>query len=142
MTFHCGEPKVTVEGSQVTSCSRGTVQGWAQSSSPSWQKQWVTFAEGRAPSLSKDSLKSNAEIDEAHHLPPPTWQTEKVPHDGADWSRPEAGEGQEDLECPLPPEPHLQELLGGKESFLASTKVPDDPEPSPLCQLDWIQWHT
>ena len=51
------------------------------------------------------------------------------------------GQEEEDLECPLPLESHLQELLGGKESFLASAKATNDLELSPLCQLDWIQWY-
>ena len=47
---------------------------------------------------------------------------------------------------------HLQELLGGEKPSPAGTKVgdslpppltlmPKDPEPSPLCQFDWIVWH-
>ena len=139
---HCGEPEsvLTEEGPQATSCHRGTVRGWAQSSSPSWQKLHVTFAEGKVPSLSEDSLESNAGIDEAHQLPLPTWQDNRAPNDGANWSRPKAGK-EEDFECPPPLEPHLQELLGGEESFLASAKAPYDPAPSPLHQSDWIQWH-
>ena len=46
---------------------------------------------------------------------------------------------QEDLECPLLLEPHLQELLGGEDPV--SAKAPYDPKPSPLHQTDWIQWH-
>ena len=62
-----------------------------------------------------------------------------MPNDESDWPRPEAGK-EEDLECPLPLKPHLQELLGGED--LASAEATYDPEPSPLCQSDWIQWCT
>ena len=107
-------PKVTGEDPQVTSLHRGTVRGQSQSSSPSQQKQWVNFTEGRALLSSKDSLENDTRIDEVHQLPPPTWWIERAPNDGANWSRPKAGK-EEDLECPSPLEPHLQELLGGEE---------------------------
>ena len=70
--------------------------------------------------------------------------------------REEAGtvlvKGDEDLECPLPLDPHIQELLGREEPSLAAaevgdslppppTSMPEDPEHSPLCQSDWIVWH-
>ena len=118
--------------------------------SPTKQKHWMTFAKGRAPSPTKESPDSDARIDEAHWLPLPTWQTERAPHNEANCLRSGEGKGEEDLECPLPLEPHLQELLGGEESSPASAEVgdglpppmsmPKDPEPSPLCQSDWIQW--
>ena len=105
-----------------------------------WQ---VTFTEGRTPLPSKESLENGARIEEAHQLPPPTWQTGWAPHDGADWSRPEEGEGEEDLECSPLLEAHLQELLG--ESPPANAKIENglmsmskDPEPSPLHQSHWI----
>ena len=82
-------------------------------------------------------------------LPLPAWQAEVAPHDEANWSRPEEGEGEEDLECPPPLEPHLQQLLGWEELPLTGAEVedglmsmPKDLEPSPLYQADWIQWHT
>ena len=89
-------------------------------------------------------------VDEAHQLPLPTWQTERALHDESDWSRQEGGEGEEELECPPPLEPHLHELLSGEELFLADAEVgdgfqqtlmPDNLEPSPMCQSDWILWH-
>ena len=88
--------------------------------------------------MSEDSLERDAGRDEAHQLPPPTWQDEGAPNDVSDWSRPEAGE-EEDLECPPLLELHLQELLGRENP--AGTKAPYDPEPSPLHQMEWIQWH-
>ena len=141
VTSHCGQPEgvLTAEGPQTTSHQKGTVRGWAQPSSSSQQKWHVTFAEGRAPSSSEDSPERDARIDEAHQLPPPTWQDERVGNERSNWSRLEAGE-EEDLECPLLLKPYLQELLGGED--LAGTEVPYDPEPSPLHQMDWIQWHT
>ena len=74
-------------------------------------------------------------------MPLPNWWAERMPHDGADWSRQEADKGDEDLECPPLLKPHLQELLGGEELFLAGTEVPDNQESPPLYQSDWIQWH-
>ena len=71
----------------------------------------------------------------AYQLPPPMWQAEEVPHKEADWPRPreEAGtitvEGDVDLECPLPLQPHLQELLGGEEPSLVGAKVGDSLPP-------------
>ena len=62
-------------------------------------------------------------------------------HDEPEWSRAEGGKGEEELECVLLLEPHLQELLSGKELFLAGagvgdgfpqTSMPDDPKPSPM----------
>ena len=60
-------------------------------------------------------------------------------------------EGDEYLECPLPLDPHLQELLGVEELSPANAIVgdglspppmsmPKDPEPSPLCYVEWIEW--
>ena len=79
-------------------------------------------------------------------------QTKMVPHKEANWLRLGEVKVDEDLECSLPLELHLQELLGGEEPSTASAKVrdnllpllmsvPKDLEPSPLCQLDWILWH-
>ena len=138
-------------GPQATFCCRDTVWGWAQAFSPSQQRWQVIFAKRRAPSPPKKSLECDARIDKALWLLPPTWQAERVLEDGANWSRPEEGEGEEDLECPPLLEAHLQELLGGEESFLAVAEVrdgfppasmPNDLEPSPLHQSDQIQWHT
>ena len=129
----------------------GATQGWAKSPSLSRQKCQVTFIEERAPLLTEESPKCDAEADEAYWLPLLMWQAEEAPHEEADWLRPreEAGtildEGDVDLECPLPLEPHLQELLDGEEPSLASaeagiglplmlTTAPlpcKDPEPSP-----------
>ena len=137
---------------QVTPHQRSTVQGSTQSPSPTRQKHWVTFAEGRAPSLTEESPEHDALVDEAHQLPPPMWQTEEAPPNEANWIRSGGVEGDEDLECSLPLEPHLQELFSREKPSLAGTKVgdclstllmsmPKGPEPSPLHQLDWILWH-
>ena len=103
-----GNPWVTPKGHHLE----------GQSPSPTRQKCQVTFAKGRAPSLTEESPECNARVDEAHQLPLPMWQTEEVPHKEANWLRPrgEAGtipaEGDEDLESPPPLEPHLKQLLG------------------------------
>ena len=84
------------------------------------------------------------------------WQTEEAPHKEANWSRPrgEAGaKGDEDLNGPPPQEPHLKQLLGEEEPSPVGVEAgdsllpllmsrPEDPEPSPLCQLVWIEWCT
>ena len=130
---------------------RGTIWGQTQSPSPTRQRHWVTFAEGRAPFPTEESLESYTRNTEAHWLPIPTWHTERAPHDKTDWSRPGEGKGEEDLECPPLLKPHLQEFLHGEELSLASAKVgdgllppptstPKDTEPSPLHQSAWIQW--
>ena len=76
---HWGNP-------QVTSCHRGTIQGWTQSPSPTRQKHWVTFAKGRAPLPTEESPECDAKVDEVLWLPPPVWQTEKAPQGEANWS--------------------------------------------------------
>ena len=158
VTYHQREPEARVQVPQVTSHHRGTIWGWTQPPSPTRQKCCVTFAKGRAPSLTDERSECDARVDVAHQLPPLTWQTEEVPFKEADWLMPrgEAGtilaEGDEDLESPPPLKPHLEQLLGIEELSPVGTKVgdglpppptstPEDPEPSPLCQLAWIQWH-
>ena len=108
-TSHHGEPKARVEGPRVTSHHRGTVWGQTQSPSPTRQKCWMTFAEGRVPLPTEESGKWC----QSRWSPPVTWQNERAPHYGVNWLRPGGGKGEEDLECPLPLESHLQELLGG-----------------------------
>ena len=125
--------------------------------SPTRQKCWVIFAEGREPTPTEESPEHNTREDEANWLLPPTWQMEEVPNWETDWSRmgeeAEAilAEGDKDLECPPPLKPFLQELMGGEESSLAKAEgglppppqsMLDDLEPSPLCQAEWIKWHS
>ena len=87
---------------------------WIQSPSPTQQKL-----------LGEESLERDAKVDGAHWLPQLTWQTERALCNESDWSRAEGGKGEEELECSQLLEPHLQELLSGEESFLASTEVRD-----------------
>ena len=96
VTFHCGD----------------TVWLWTQSPSPTWQKCWVTFAEGSTPVPGKESQERDVRVDKAYQLPWPTWGTEGMMHNDSNWSRAEGGE--EELECSLPLEPHLQGLLSGE----------------------------
>ena len=137
---------------QATSCWSSTIWEWTQSPSTTRQKYGVTFDGGRAPLVMQESLEYDARVDEAHQLPPPMWQTETAPHKEANWLRLGEVEGDEDLECPPPLEPHLKEPLGEEEPSPASAKVRDDLlalltsmpkclESSPLCQSDWILWH-
>ena len=123
------------------------IQIWTQSPSPTWQKHWVTFTEGRAPLLGEESLERDARVDEAHWLLQLTWQTERALHAESDWSRAEGGEGEEELECLPLLEPHLQELLSEEESFPAGAEVgdcflqtltPNNPEPSVKVQNGWL----
>ena len=60
----------------------------------------MTSAKWRAPSLTEESLEHDATVDATHWLPPPMWQTEKAPHEEANWLRLREIKGQEDLECP------------------------------------------
>ena len=63
-----------------------------------------------------------------------------------------------DLECPPPLEPHLQQLLGEREpsqwamrwemashpcqhQYHPPLSPHENPEPSPLCVSEWIEWH-
>ena len=109
--------------------------------------------------LTEESPECDARVDEAHQLPLPTWQIEKAPPKEANWSRPSGEAGtvpakeDEDLESPPPLEPHLKQLLGEEEPSPVGSEVGDglpplptsmseDPEPSPLCQLAWIEWCT
>ena len=68
--------------------------------------------------------------------------------DESDWSRVE--EGEEELECPLPLECHLQELLSREEVFpagagvedgLPQTLIPNNPVPYPMENAEWIPWN-
>ena len=136
----------------------GTVWGWTQSPSSTRQKHQVTLVKERAPSLTEESQEHDARVDEALQLLLQMWQTEEAPFKEANWLRPKGEAGMilakvdENLECPLPLEPHLQELPVDEEPSLAGTEAgdslplppistPEDPELSPLCQLDWIVWH-
>ena len=56
------------------------------------------------------------QVDEVYQMPWLTWRTEGMIHNNSNWLRVEGGE--EELECPLPLEPHLQELLSGRRHFL------------------------
>ena len=113
-------------------------------------RHWVTFADGRAPSSTDESLGHDARVDDALQLPPPMWLTEEVPQGGADCSmdlpRHETetipAEGEDKLENLLPLEPHLGQLLGEKEPSPAGDNLSEDPEPSPMCHLDCIAWDT
>ena len=66
-----------------------------QSPSPTQQKQWVTFTEGRAPLSGEESLERDTRIDEAYQVPPLTWQTERALCNESDWLRAEGGEREE-----------------------------------------------
>ena len=140
---------------------RGTTQEWTQSPSPTRWRHQVTFSDKRAPSL-EESPKHDIKTDEAYPLPPPTWQTREAANKMANWLRPREeartipGKGDADLKCPLPLEPHLQQLLSGEEPSPAGAEVggsllpmvtslpplsmPKDPEPSTLHASDWIGW--
>ena len=92
----------------------------------------------------EESLERDIGVDKAYQMPQLTWGTEGTMHDDSN-SRVEGGE--DELECPLPLEPHLQELLSGEETFPASTGaedsfpqtlMPDDP----MKNAEWIQGHT
>ena len=113
--------------------------------SPSWQKRHVAFAKGRPSSSDDDSLERDAGVDKVYQMPQLTWGNEGTKWDGSDWSRVEGGE--EELQCSLLLEPHLQELLGGEDLFLAGTGVedgllhtlmPDNPIPSTMENAEWI----
>ena len=84
------------EDPQVMSC-----HGDAQSSGQ--QRRQITFAKGRPPSSSDNSLERDAGVDRAYQMPWLTWGTEDAKHDDSDWSRLKGGE--EELECPLPLDP-------------------------------------
>ena len=58
---------------QGDSMLKGHCLRMTQSSSPTRQKPQVTFAEGRAPSLTGESPEHDARADEASQLPLPTW---------------------------------------------------------------------
>ena len=75
------------------------------------------------PSSSDEGQERDAGVDRAHQMSWLTWGTEGMMQDDSNWLRVEGGE--EQLECPPPLEPHLQELLSGEEMFLASTGVED-----------------
>ena len=89
----------------VASFHRGRDFGRDRSPSPVRQKCQVTFAPGEVPS-SGEPLESYARGDEAYKCLPPTWPARKGPPDVTNWSAPA-----EELECPLPLEPFMQELL-------------------------------
>ena len=75
----------------------------------------MTFAEGREPMSGKKSMERDAGVDKAYQMPWLTWGTGGMMHDDSNWSRAEGGE--EELECPLPLDPHLQKLLRGRRHF-------------------------
>ena len=79
----------------------------------------------------ESSSERDTGVKESHLL---TWVDEREPGDQCNWSRPK----EEDLECPLPLEPHVQELLRGEEILPVSTGVGNSlpqtsmPEPYPM----------
>ena len=134
---------------QVTSHHGDSARRWALSPNPSWPRWWMTFAEGRAPSSLESSPERDTSADEAYKLPPLTWGVRGHWMTNLTGSRPTAEE-EGDPKCLPPLEPHLQVLLSGEETFLASagvegsfpwTSTPNDPKPSPMEHVEWIKWH-
>ena len=121
---------------QVMSHHGDPARRQAQSPSPSQLRWWVTFAHSSPGS----SPERDTGVKEPHLL---TWRDERRPGDQSDWSRPK----EEDLECPLPLEPHVQEFLRGGEMLLAGAGVRgglpwiSTPELSPMEAMEWIKWH-
>ena len=136
----------------------GTIQGWTQSPSPTRQKCQVNFTEGGHPH----------QLKRAQTWCQSGWGLPVASTNVADWggatgrsqlvqAREEAEtilvKGEEELESPPPLEPQLEQLLGEEKPSPMGTKAEDGlppspmstpkyPEPSPLHQLTWINWHT
>ena len=94
---------------------------------------------GMVPHMRGSLPPSKTHVRKHWPLPPLTWGDERVVDDQLDWSRPVAEEG--DLMCLPSLEPHLQELLTGEETFLASTGVEGGPcKPCPPTTPNLPQW--
>ena len=80
--------------SQVMSCQRGAAQEQTWSPSSTRGKCWVTFTEGRVPSLGESprhrvmECPHDTETQMVYQFPPPSRQmTEATPQEMADWAR-------------------------------------------------------
>ena len=115
----------------------------------------MTFAPRKVPSP-EEPVEFYARGDKAYRCLLPTWPVRKGPPGSTDWLTP-AEEGEafpaKDLECPLPLEPFMWELLEDKEAScndigMDSGMLPPSPlmlgehEPSPIEHEHWIKWHT
>ena len=119
---------------QLVSYQGETKRRQAQSPSPMWLRQQVTFED----SPGEDAI--------AEELPLLTLRDEEGTEEPSDWSRPEAWPEEEDLKCPPALDPLIQEFLPGGEVPWASDRIEDKPqqtsmsEPSPPenCWVDLL----
>ena len=120
---------------QVDACKEESSRRSAQSPSPVWLRQWVTF---------EDSPGEDVRGEEPPLL---AWADDKGTGEPSDWSQPEPRMEEEDLECPPTLDPWVQEFLAGEVSW-ASNRSEDNPqqtlmpELSPQRNNEWIHWCT
>ena len=95
---------------------------------------------------SSEPPESYARGDEAYKCLLPTWPVRRGPPDDTDWLTPVKGDEaspSEELECPLPLESFVWELLEDKEASCTDARMDSslpplsplilgDPEPSPM----------
>ena len=153
VTSHHGEPKARFEGPQADSCQRDATWVWTQSHQAEVSGD---LCQREGTLIDRREARMWCQNRRTYQLPPPMCHAEEVPHEEANllrpWEEVETNliKGDEDLECPPPLKPTYRKSWVGKSPPWQTPRqkadcpplmsMPEDPEPSPLCQSQWIEW--